>query len=42
MPDSDKTQDQILAAAARAQMEQIRQAKDIKEKVRSGATYDNG
>ena len=33
---------QQTTAAARAQMEQLRQAKDRKEKVRSGATHDNG
>jgi TetR/AcrR family acrAB operon transcriptional repressor len=32
---------QQITAAARAQMEQIKQAKDMKEKVRSGATHDN-
>lgn len=30
-----------ITTAARAQMEQIKQAKDMKEKVRSGATHDN-
>src|SRR5215216_6254971 len=32
---------QQITAAARAQMEQIKQAKDRKEKLRNGATHDN-
>jgi AcrR family transcriptional regulator len=32
---------QQITAAARAQMEQIKQAKDKKEKIRKGATHDN-
>ena len=32
---------QQITAAARAQMEQIKQAKEMKEKVGSGATHDN-
>jgi len=32
---------QQITAAARAQMEQIKQAKDMKEKIRNGATHDN-
>jgi hypothetical protein len=32
---------QQITAAARAQIEQIKQAKDMKEKAGSGATYDN-
>jgi AcrR family transcriptional regulator len=31
-----------ITAAARAQLEQIKRAKDMKEKSRIGATYDNG
>jgi len=31
-----------ITAAARAQMEQIKQAKDTKHSIRNGATYDNG
>jgi AcrR family transcriptional regulator len=31
-----------ITAAARAQMEQIKQAKDMNEKLRNGATHDNG
>jgi AcrR family transcriptional regulator len=31
-----------ITAAARAQMEQIKQAKDMKAKLRHGATHDNG
>ena len=32
---------QQITAAARAQIEQIKQAKDMKEKIRNGATHDN-
>ena len=32
---------QQITEAARAQMEQIKQAKDMKEKIRKGATHDN-
>jgi len=32
---------QQITAAARAQMEQIKQAKDMKKKIRNGATHDN-
>ena len=39
--DAGKVIVQQITAAARAQMEQIKQAKDMKEKVRSGATHDN-
>jgi AcrR family transcriptional regulator len=31
-----------ITAAARAQLEQIKQVKDVKEKLRNGATHDNG
>ncbi len=31
-----------LTAAARAQLEQVKQAKEMKENLRKGATYDNG
>jgi TetR/AcrR family acrAB operon transcriptional repressor len=31
-----------ITAAARAQMEQIKQAKDMKQTIRNGATHDNG
>ena len=31
-----------ITAAARAQLEQIKQVKDAKEKLRNGATHDNG
>ena len=39
--DAGKVIVQQITAAARVQMEQIKQAKDMKEKVRSGATHDN-
>ncbi len=31
-----------ITAAARAQLEQVKQVKDMKEKLRNGATHDNG
>jgi len=33
---------QQITAAARAQLEQIKQAKDMQEKVHGGATHGNG
>ena len=40
MSDNDERQQQIIGAA-RAQMAQIKQAKDTKQTIRKGATNDN-